>query len=145
VETALARAGAGELSRGFPHGLETQLGRDWEDGVELSGGQWQKLALGRAMMRDRPLLLILDEPTASLDADTEHELFERYASAARHAAEETGTITLLVTHRFSSVRMADLIVVLDGGRIKELGSHEALMGRGGLYAELYELQARQYR
>jgi len=145
VEAALARAGAGELPRQLTSGLETQLGRDWEGGVELSSGQWQKLALGRAMMREAPLLLILDEPTASLDAQTEHELFERYADAARQAAATTGTITLLISHRFSTVRMADLIVVLEAGKVKEQGSHGDLMARRGLYAELYELQARAYR
>ncbi|MDP9352844.1 MAG: ATP-binding cassette domain-containing protein, partial [Chloroflexota bacterium] len=118
---------------------------DWEGGVELSGGQWQKLALGRAMMREWPLLLVLDEPTASLDAQAEHELFERYAEAERRSAASSGTVTVLVSHRFSTVRMADLIVVLDDGRVREVGSHEELIARGGLYAELYELQARAYR
>jgi ATP-binding cassette subfamily B protein len=97
------------------------------------------------MMRQAPLLLILDEPTASLDAQTEHQLFERYAEASRTWGAEAGTITLLISHRFSTVRMADLILVMDGGRISELGSHGELMDRGGLYAELYELQARAYR
>jgi len=145
VGAALARAGADELADRLPQGLETQLGRGWEGGVELSGGQWQKLALGRAMMRRLPLLLILDEPTASLDAQTEHQLFERYAGLAHHAGAETGSITLLVSHRFSTVRMADLILVMHDGHITEMGSHQELMERGGLYAELYELQARAYR
>ncbi len=145
VAAALGRARAADLPAQLPRGLETQLGRDWEGGVELSGGQWQKLALERAMMPERPLLLVLDEPTASLDAETEHDLFTQYAEAARRAAQEAGTVTVLVSHRFSTVRMADQIAVLDGGRIKELGSHEELMARGGLYAELYELQARAYR
>lgn len=145
VAAALGRARAADLPAQLPRGLETQLGRDWEGGVELSGGQWQKLALGRAMMPERPLLLVLDEPTASLDAETEHDLFTQYAEAARRAAQEAGTVTVLVSHRFSTVRMADQIAVLDGGRVKELGSHEELMARGGLYAELYELQARAYR
>jgi ATP-binding cassette subfamily B protein len=145
IEGALVRAGADDVIDRLPGGLETQLGRAWEDGVELSGGQWQKLALGRAMMRQAPLLLILDEPTASLDAQTEHQLFERYAEASRTWGAEAGTITLLISHRFSTVRMADLILVMDGGRISELGSHGELMDRGGLYAELYELQARAYR
>jgi ATP-binding cassette subfamily B protein len=145
VRAALERAGAGGVVTTLPDGLETQLGKSFSDGVELSGGQWQKLALGRAMMRSAPLLLVLDEPTASLDAETEHALFERYAGAARRVAAGTGAITVLVSHRFSTVRMADLIVVVDGGRVVEMGSHDALVGVGGLYAELYELQARAYR
>ena len=145
VGAALGRAGAGDIPRWLPLGMETQLGTEWEGGVDLSGGQWQKLALARAMMRERPLLLVLDEPTASLDAQAEHELFERYARAAREAAAEAGTVTVLVSHRFSTVRMADLIVVLEGGRVREAGGHEELMAAGGLYAELYELQARAYR
>jgi ATP-binding cassette, subfamily B, bacterial len=144
VEAALARAGADDVPSALPRGLETQLGRAWEGGVELSGGQWQKLALGRAMMRPAPLLVVFDEPTAALDAPTEHALFERLAAAAR-AGESAGTVTLLVTHRFSTVRMADLIVVLDRGRVVEIGSHRDLVAAGGLYAELYELQARTYR
>jgi ATP-binding cassette subfamily B protein len=141
---AIERAGAESVRSALPQGLETQLGRAW-DGIDLSGGQWQKLALARAMMRVRPLLLVLDEPTASLDAEAEHALFERYAQAARWAGEAVGTVTLLVTHRFSTVKMADTIVVLDGGRIAEQGSHSELIARGGLYAEMYELQARTYR
>ena len=145
VERAVARAGAEDVPTGLPSGLETQLGREWEGGVELSDGQWQKLALARALMRERPVLLILDEPTASLDAETEHALFARYAAAVRETASEVGTITILVSHRFSTVRMADSIVVLDGGRVIEVGSHDELIARGGLYAELYEIQARAYR
>jgi ATP-binding cassette subfamily B protein len=123
----------------------TQLGRSFAGGRELSGGQWQKLALGRGMMRDLPLVLILDEPTASLDAETEHQLFERYTQAARRTRAETGAITILVSHRFSTVRSADLIVVLDEGRVTEAGSHAELMAKDGLYAELFNLQARAYR
>ena len=95
-------------------------------------------------MRNEPLLLVLDEPTAALDAETEHALFERYAAASR-AAAATGRITLLVSHRFSTVRMADLIVVLDGARLIESGSHEELMARRGHYSELYGIQAAAYR
>ena len=145
VERAVVRAGAEDVSAGLPSGLETQLGREWESGVELSEGQWQKLALARALMRERPVLLILDEPTASLDAETEYALFARYSAAVRETASEVGTITILVSHRFSTVRMAESIVVLDGGRVIEVGSHDELMARGGLYAELYEIQARAYR
>jgi ATP-binding cassette subfamily B protein len=110
--------------------------------VEVSFGQWQKLALARGFMRDEPLLLALDEPTAALDAETEHALFERYSAAAKRGA---GRITILVSHRFSTVRMADLIVVLDGSRVVEVGTHEALMARRGQYAELYGIQAAAYR
>jgi ATP-binding cassette subfamily B protein len=144
VELALAHAGAAGLPPTLPGGMNTQLGKRWEGGVDLSGGQWQKLALGRAMLRPAPLLQIFDEPTAALDAQTEHALFERFAAAAR-AGEVAGTVTVLVSHRFSTVRMADLIVVLDRGRIVEQGSHQDLMRRGGLYAELYRLQSRAYR
>ena len=141
---ALDHAVAGDVLAGLPHHLDTQLGRQF-DGVELSIGQWQKLALGRAMLRDAPLLLILDEPTASLDAPTEHALFERFAGAAGDVARATGGITLLISHRFSTVRMADVIVVVAQGRIAETGSHDELLAADGLYAELYRLQARAYR
>ena len=112
--------------------------------MELSFGQWQKLALARGFMRPSPLLTILDEPTAALDAETEHALFARYADAAR-ATSRGGGITILVSHRFSTVRMADLIVVLDGARLVEAGTHEALMAARGQYAELYGIQAAAYR
>ena len=108
----------------------------------MSFGQWQKLALARGFMRERPLLLVLDEPTAALDAETEHALFERYAAGAR---ANRNAITLLVSHRFSTVRMADLIVVLDGAHMVEMGTHEELVGRGGQYAQLYGIQAAAYR
>jgi ABC-type multidrug transport system fused ATPase/permease subunit len=144
VRRALDAGGGTEVVRGLPHGLDTQLGKSWEDGVDLSGGQWQKLALGRGLMRDDPLLVVFDEPTSALDPQTEHDLFERFAAAARGSGNR-GTVTLLVSHRFSTVRMADLIVVLDGGRIAEHGSHAELMRAGGMYAELYELQSRAYR
>ena len=95
-------------------------------------------------MRDEPLVAALDEPTAALDAETEHQLFERYASRA-HQARHHGSTTILVSHRFSTVRMADLIVVLDGSRVAEVGSHDELMARGGRYAELYRIQAKAYQ
>jgi ATP-binding cassette subfamily B protein len=146
VVTAIDRAGAGDVVGRLAAGLDTQLGPTWPHGVELSFGQWQKIALARGFMRDEPLVLILDEPTAALDAETEHALFERYAAAARAVgAAANGRITVLVSHRFSTVRMADLIVVLDGARLVEVGTHQELMARGGHYAELYGIQAAAYR
>lgn len=144
VEAAMLRAGAEAVMPALPDGLMTQLGRTWPDGVDISGGQWQQLALARAFMRRDPLLAIFDEPTAAIDAATEHALFERLAKAARLGASQ-GTVTLIVSHRFSTVRMADLIVVLDRGTVREMGTHAELMEQGGLYAELYSLQARTYR
>ena len=143
VVTAVARAGADDVVVRLKAGLDTQLGPTWPEGVDVSFGQWQKLALARGFMRDCPLLLVLDEPTAALDAETEHALFERYAAAAREGA--AGRTTILVSHRFSTVRMADLILVLDGARLAEAGTHEALMARGGPYSQLYGIQAGAYR
>jgi ATP-binding cassette subfamily B protein len=147
VTAAVGRAGAGDVIARLPSALETQLGATWPDGVDLSFGQWQKLALARGFMRDDPLLLVLDEPTAALDAETEHALFERFAMAARGSATRAsnGRVTILVSHRFSTVRMADLIVVLDGARVAEVGSHDDLLARGGQYSELYNIQAAAYR
>jgi ATP-binding cassette subfamily B protein len=144
VLAAVGRAGAEDVVARLPSGLGTQLGPSWPGGVDVSYGQWQKLGLSRGFMREQPLLLVLDEPTAALDAETEHALFERYAAAARGEAGN-GRVTLLVSHRFSTVRMADLIVVLDGARVAEVGTHEALMARRGQYAELYSIQAAAYR
>ena len=149
VVTAVARAGADDVVVKLKAGLQTQLGPTWPGGVEVSFGQWQKLALARGFMRDHPLLLVLDEPTAALDAETEHALFERYAAAAggdtHDAARADGRITILVSHRFSTVRMADIIVVLEGARVVEVGSHDDLVARGGQYSELYGIQAAAYR
>jgi ATP-binding cassette, subfamily B, bacterial len=142
--TAAERAGARDLVEGLPAGLRTQLGPTWHEGVDVSYGQWQKLALARGFMRDAPLLTALDEPTAALDAETEHQLFERYAATARQA-RANGGVTILVSHRFSTVRMADLIVVLDGAHVAEAGSHDELLARGGRYAELYRIQAAGYQ
>jgi ATP-binding cassette subfamily B protein len=144
VTTAVTRAGADDVVAKLTEGLDTQLGPTWPGGVEVSFGQWQKLALARGFMRDEPLVLVLDEPTAALDAETEHALFERYADVVRGRSAD-GRVTILVSHRFSTVRMADLIVVLDGARVVETGTHEALMARGGQYAELYGIQAAAYR
>jgi ATP-binding cassette, subfamily B, bacterial len=145
VVRAVDRAGAGDVIARLTSGLDTQLGPTWPSGVDLSFGQWQKLALARGFMRDEPLLLVLDEPTAALDAETEHALFERYAAAAHGEKIANGRITILVSHRFSTVRMADMIVVLDGARLVEAGSHEELMAKGGPYSELYSIQAAAYR
>ena len=145
VTAAVDRAGAADVVARLTSGLDTQLGPTWPGGAELSFGQWQKLALARGFMRDGPLLLVLDEPTAALDAETEHALFERYAAAARGSAMNSGRITILVSHRFSTVRMADLIVVLDGARLVEVGTHEELMAKRGQYSELYGIQAAAYR
>jgi ATP-binding cassette subfamily B protein len=145
VTAALDRAGAADLVPQLPDGLATLLGKTYADGVELSGGQWQKVALGRALMRREPLLLVLDEPTSALDAEAEHALFERYAAQATEVAARTGAITLLVSHRFSTVRMADLIVVIAGGQVVEAGDHATLSRSGGVYAEMYGLQAQAYR
>jgi ATP-binding cassette subfamily B protein len=144
ISQAVSRAGSGDVISRLPAGIETQLGPTWPGGVEVSFGQWQKLALARGFMREDPLLLILDEPTAALDAETEHALFERYAAAARRD-DGNGRVTVLVSHRFSTVRMADLIVVLDGAHVAEVGSHEELLARGGPYSELYGIQAAAYR
>jgi ATP-binding cassette subfamily B protein len=142
---ALSRAGATELVGQLPDGLATEVGTPYTSSHGLSGGQWQKLALGRTMRRHDPLLMLLDEPTASLDAHAEHALFESYALAAAETSARTGAVTVLVSHRLSTVQMADLIVFLDGGRIIETGSHAELLAEGGRYAELFTLQARALR
>ena len=122
----------------LPRGYDTELTRLFEGGVELSGGEWQKVALARAFVRDAALV-ILDEPTAALDADAEYKLFEQFRELV------AGKTALLISHRFSTVRMADYIVVLEGGHIVEAGSHAELVARGGRYATLYEMQAGRYR
>jgi ATP-binding cassette, subfamily B, bacterial len=143
VIDAMERAGAGDLVSLKPSGLDTSLGKKW-GGVDLSGGQWQKLALSRAVIRDQPLLVIFDEPAAALDPMAEHDMFERFAAEAR-SESSAGCVTILVSHRFSTVRMADVILVLEHGRILESGSHQELMASGGTYAELFQLQAKSYR
>jgi ATP-binding cassette subfamily B protein len=127
----------------LPAGLDTRLGTRF-GGADLSGGQWQRLALARAFLRENPLLVLLDEPAAALDPESEHALLDRF-NAASAATRATGGITLLVSHRLSTVRMADLILVFDDGRLVESGDHDALMSASGTYAELFELQASAYR
>jgi len=136
---AAAKGRASEFIETLPGGYQAQLGKWFRDGRELSGGQWQKIALSRAFMRTRADILVLDEPTAAMDAQAEAEIFEHFRQLSQ------GRITILISHRFSTVRMADEIVVLDRGRIIEHGSHEELMGLGGRYAHLFTLQARGYR
>ena len=144
IMRATAAAHANDILAVVPGGLDGFIGRGYEAGAELSGGQWQTVGLARCLMRVRPQLLILDEPAAALDATAEHALFKRYASSARAAAQASGSITILVSHRFSTVLMADTIAVLDGGSLVEHGTHAELMARRGLYAELFQLQARVY-
>jgi ATP-binding cassette, subfamily B, bacterial len=138
IEYAAQKSLASEVVAKLHGGYEQMLGRRFESGVDLSGGEWQKLALARAYLRDAQLL-ILDEPTASLDARSELEVFERFAELTE------GKMALLISHRFSTVRMADRIVVLEGGRLVEEGSHSQLMALGGRYAEMFEMQAASYR
>ena len=138
VEQAVQWAGADEIAAKLPHGYATQLTRRFAGGVELSGGEWQKVALARGFVRDAAVV-ILDEPTAALDAEAEYRLFEQFRELVQ------GKTALIISHRFSTVRMADHIVVLDEGRVIEAGSHAALVAQGGRYATLYEMQAGRYR
>ena len=138
VEEAARWAGADEVAATLPQGFETPLTRRFEGGVDLSGGEWQKVALARAFVRDAALV-ILDEPTAALDAEAEYRLFERFRQLV------AGKTALLISHRFSTVRMADQILVLEGGRIIEAGGHAELIALGGRYATLFEMQAGRYR
>ena len=138
IEAAAAQSGADRLVAGLPQTYGTMLGKRFHNGIELSGGEWQKLAIARAWMRDAPLM-ILDEPTAALDARAEAEVFARFKDLA------AGRMAVIISHRFGSVRIADRILVLANGRIEAEGTHATLLAEGGRYAELFELQARGYR
>ncbi len=138
IRDAARRGMADEVIAGLPLGYDQLIGRRFKNGVDLSGGQWQKLAIARAYMREAQVM-ILDEPTAALDARSEFEVFQRFKELSR------GRTAVLISHRFSSVRMADRILVLSGGRVESSGTHEQLMAAGGRYAELFELQAAGYR
>jgi ATP-binding cassette subfamily B protein len=138
IEAAARMSLAHDVIAGLTGGFDQMLGRRFEGGVDLSGGEWQKFALARAYMRDAQLL-ILDEPTATLDARAEFEVFERFADLTRDR------MAVLISHRFSTVRMADRILVLEGATIREDGTHNQLLAVGGTYAELFQLQAAGYR
>jgi ATP-binding cassette subfamily B protein len=138
IEIAAEKSLAASLLPRLPARYRQMLGRRFDEGVDLSGGEWQKVALGRAYMRDAEVL-ILDEPTAALDARAEYEVFLRFSELM------AGRMAVLISHRFSTVRMADRIIVLSGGEVVESGTHEELVARDGLYAELFALQAAGYR
>jgi len=138
IATAAVRSGASEVIERLPGKMNQMLGKRFEGGSDLSGGEWQKIALARAYLRDAQAY-VLDEPTAALDARAELEVFQRFAHLTQ------GKMALLISHRFSTVKMADRIVVLKDGHIVEQGPHETLMGQDGLYASLFELQAAGYR
>jgi ABC-type multidrug transport system fused ATPase/permease subunit len=143
IREAVVAADAASLLDRLPNGLATPLGTQF-GGVDLSEGQWQKTALARASMRPGPLLFVLDEPTASLDAPSERAIFERYMHRAKELAVRAGAVTVIVSHRFSTVAGADLILVMDGGRLIEVGSHDDLLARGGAYAELHGISSHAY-
>jgi ATP-binding cassette subfamily B protein len=138
IAAAATKSLAHEPISRLPCGYDQMLGRRFEGGVDLSGGEWQKIALARAYLRDAQLL-ILDEPTASLDARSEYQVFERFAELT------AGKMAVLISHRFSTVRMVDRILVLEGGRVVEDGSHSQLVALGQRYAEMFEMQAASYR
>jgi ATP-binding cassette subfamily B protein len=138
IESAAKKSLADAVIHKLHFGYDHMLGRRFDAGVDLSGGEWQKVALARAYLRDAQIL-ILDEPTASLDARSEHEVFQRFAELTE------GKLSVLISHRFSTVKMVDRIIVLEKGRISEEGRHEQLIARGGRYAEMFDMQASSYR
>ncbi len=138
ISDAAAQSGADGVVSRLPQGYDTTLGKWFDQGHQLSGGEWQKIALARAFMRDAQIL-VLDEPTAALDAQAEYEIFARMKELT------TGKTALFISHRFSTVRLADRIMVLEGGQIIELGTHDELLLKDGRYAELFNLQAASYR
>jgi ATP-binding cassette subfamily B protein len=138
IVAAARQSGADEVIRGLPQGYETILGKWFEEGEELSIGEWQKVALARAFLREAQII-VLDEPTSAMDARAEYEVFQKFRQLVQ------GRSAILISHRFSTVRMADRIYVLNDGKITESGSHEELMQRGGTYARLFETQAQYYR
>ena len=138
IQAAAKQAGAHGIIEALPKGYDTVLGRTFDEGVDLSGGEWQHLAISRAFLSDAQLL-ILDEPTAALDAFREHQLYEQ-------VAELSATRTVVfISHRFSTVRMADIIVVVEDGRVIERGDHDALIAQNGKYAAMFNTQAARYR
>ena len=138
IQDSALRSLANEVIDGLPKGYEQELGKRFKQGVELSGGQWQKVALARAYMSDSQII-ILDEPTSALDARAEYEVFQRFIALTKDKT------SIIISHRFSTVRMADRVLVLKDGRLLELGTHEELLSQKGLYAELFELQAVGYQ
>jgi ATP-binding cassette subfamily B protein len=138
VEQAAWKSGANSVITQLPQGYQTMLGRWFKDGFQLSGGEWQKVALARAFMRDAPIL-ILDEPTSSLDAQAEYEIFSKFRLLT------AGKTAVFISHRFSTVRLADRIFVIENGVLQESGSHQELIALNGRYAELFNIQAEAYR
>ena len=138
IKDAIQKAGADSYLKDLPKGIDQIVGKTFEDGIDLSGGQWQKLALARAFFRDAPIL-ILDEPTSAIDAKAEYEIFQKVGELQKDKT------VIIISHRFSTVRNADRILVLEGGKIIEEGNHEKLMKKDGLYAELFNIQAQGYK
>ena len=138
IEQAARRSLADDVIAKLPAGYDQMIGKRFKNGIELSGGEWQKIAIARAYMREAPVV-ILDEPTAALDARSEFEVFRRFKELSE------GKTAILISHRFSSVRMADRILVLQDGKVEASGTHEELVSRPGRYSELFELQAAGYR